>query len=325
MKKINSIKRPIEDNMGISVIVCCYNSNPVQTIQTLTSIEKQKNLSFDIILADDGSIKRYLDIILHWIHQHGFTNISIVQNKKNKGTVRNFYSAVSLCKYPYIKIISPGDFLFDEFTLQKYLNCFIEKKATIVTGKAIFYTSDYKIIPCLSIPYSKVQNHYLDLRKTVLFGSLYLGAALAYRKEFLEKSLPILISEIGVVYLEDKPLVDICILNNLKFTYLPENVIWYEYGNGISTSLQPNSKLKKDDEAYFHWLGTRDNKFAKKGSKIYFSNSSERKKILYKFLYTLFHPIYFLFTIINKLSRLSKKERNYETDITKMNRMINLD
>ncbi len=314
------MENPAKSQSGISVIVCCYNSDPIKAIQTLTSIEKQQKVNFDVVLTDDGSTKRYLDDVLAWIHENHFSNITIVQNKKNKGIISNIFSALSFCRYPYIKVISPGDFLFDQETLARYLDCFIEENATMVSGNAIYYSVGKKIIPTLAPQNQKSKNPRWYFRNVIMGRDCFPGATLAYRKDFLEENLPVLIKEIGLVYLEDKPLTDICILNRRTLVYLPQAVIWYEFGSGISTSSDPNPRLKKDSDSYYHWLGKEKNRFARKGSFLYFNRANKKGNKLAYYFNLLLHPSYCLYAIDNHRS----KKKYYETDVSKMDQMIYL-
>ena len=100
-----------------SVLMLTYNSSWDKTRQTLYSVLVQKDVSFEIIIADDGSDENNFEKIREYLAAWDFTTYYLVANEQNQGIVRNFNSGLVLCKGEYIKPLSPGDFLYDENTL----------------------------------------------------------------------------------------------------------------------------------------------------------------------------------------------------------------
>ena len=107
------------EKYDFSVIVCCYNSDYEKLKKTLISISKQKNVSYEIIISDDGSKDRAIEQIKAWVDEHNISNVRYNFLPENIGTVRNILSAVKVAQGKYVKTISPGDYLFDEYSLQQ--------------------------------------------------------------------------------------------------------------------------------------------------------------------------------------------------------------
>lgn len=308
----------MSNKVDISVIVCCYNPSFEQLLKTIISIEKQKNVSFDIVVTDDGSNIDYFEETKKWALKHGFKNLVFNKLIENKGTVRNILSAVDLCKAKYVKTISPGDFLFDEYSLKHYLDCFINDNSTIVAGKSVYFTTDLKIVPTLFPRLNQSCKKKYMKRNFVKYDDSLLGASLAFEKSFLKRSLE-RIKDI-VKYLEDKPMVNMCLMDNKTISISNDILVWYETGSGISTGSSPNPLFVKDLDNYYEYLSKKDDKYYKYVSKVYFDNKKWpriKKAIIFPFI----HPGYFFFILKTKIKRYP----TYETDISKQFRITSLE
>ena len=221
------------EKLDFSVIVCCYNSNLEKLKKTLISIEKQKDVCFEIILSDDGSLNRDIEQIVPWAEKNGFKNIKYNFLKQNVGTVKNVLSACTLCSAKYVKIISPGDYLFDEFVLKKYLLKFKKTNCALIFSKAVYYTSDGKILKRYN-PNATGTKHKMFMKKNLCeFSDCFLGATMAFNIRTADylKNLD------GVVRLmEDYPITYLALQNNEKVCFINDNLVWYECDTGISTT-----------------------------------------------------------------------------------------
>ena len=127
-------------SLDYSVIVLTYNPSLEKLKNTLYSIIVQKNICFEIIIADDGSSENYFSEIRSWLENKHFQNYKLIDNKRNQGTVQNLLSALDVSNGKFVKCISPGDCLYNENTL---LLCkrYMEKKHQLVCfGKSIYYS-----------------------------------------------------------------------------------------------------------------------------------------------------------------------------------------
>ena len=71
----------------ISVIVCCYNSSYQLALNTLISIENQKEVAFDVVITDDGSKNLEVLLLKKWIEDNNIKNVYFNLNDQNRGTV----------------------------------------------------------------------------------------------------------------------------------------------------------------------------------------------------------------------------------------------
>ena len=133
-------------NNAISIIVCQFNPQRTKLVRTLNSIVAQKNVDFEIIIADDGSDNYDEMFYRDYFSSHSFCNYRFSRLIKNGGTVNNLLCALELAHGDYVYCISPGDLLYDETTLSDLL-AFIKKKGSeIVFGDAVKYSIDQNTI-----------------------------------------------------------------------------------------------------------------------------------------------------------------------------------
>ena len=77
------------DSYDISVCVLIYRSDYEKLFITLTSIIRQKGCRYEIVLADDGSEDFHQQEIEQWMHEHHFSDYTIVRSSVNRGIVHN--------------------------------------------------------------------------------------------------------------------------------------------------------------------------------------------------------------------------------------------
>lgn len=247
------------DKPQIAVEVLTYNSDFEKLKLTLNSILIQKNINFEIIIADDGSKETNADKIEEYFREKEFKNYVIVANEHNQGTVKNVISGLEKVTAEYVKDIAPGDMLYDENTLSNFYTEIQNSKADVYFGNACYYNiveNDLHFyapkIPNNINIYKKnnirqIKRNYLNKRDYIL------GAAFIIKTStFLEYLKKI---EGKVIYAEDCSFIYM-IADNIIPVYVQQNLIWYEFGSGISTSSN-NSWIKKieaDNKATFEIL-----------------------------------------------------------------------
>lgn len=249
----------------VTVCVLTYNPDWTRLRNTLRSIICQKNIDFDIVIADDGSKVDCFDKVDSYFCEKGFRSYQFIKNIENQGTVKNAISALQHTNAKYVKMISPGDFLYDENVLAEFV-AFAEKNpAAAYFGNAVYYSVDEKngikiyddkrnpkdLTPWIEQNYQKIRRNYI-LRTDYILGA----ALLCNRDVFYEyvKRLD------GVVrYLEDFSIVWM-IAAQKRVLYIDRILVFYEYGSGISTNTAEiwASRLNEDNEKGFQ-LAYRNN------------------------------------------------------------------
>lgn len=244
--------------MGVEISVICltYNSDINKLLTTLNSVIQQKNCRFEIIIADDGSGDNKFEEVETFLSANDFQNYKLIPNAENKGIIKNFLSAIQLANGRYIKYISPGDYLYDENTLE-YIYEFMKKyDASIAFGKAVYYSDNSGeldvfnlMAPVVTDIYDVRENHYnYDdvLKHIMLFDDVVLGAVVVAKRDIFEKYLLEISS--SVVYIEDNTILPLVTLDKQRIFYMDRYILWYESDSGISTNVNRGfiEKIEQD-------------------------------------------------------------------------------
>ena len=228
--------------MDISVIVLTYNADLTELKRTLRSVMLQQGVSFEIIIADDGSKTDLTGDITSFFASSGFSDYKLVMNEENHGTVINVISGVEKASGRYVKLISPGDYLYDELSLKRLFDQVELNKAALVFGDVLFFDSGAdKIVPIkkaaqphtVKCYMSEGYDHKKIRRNYLILDDYFHGiSTLADRTVFLEHLKRI---EGKVIYCEDLS-YRLMAYGGVKMIYCPFVVAMYGYGQGISTS-----------------------------------------------------------------------------------------
>lgn len=131
------------DNL-ITVIVPCYNIEKYIE-RCIESIENQTYKQIEIIVVDDGSKDKTVEILNKLKAQ--YSNISIYQNDKNRGAAyaRNF--AIKKSKGKYIGFVDSDDYISENY-YEKLMQKAVEEDADLVTTdiEMLFENSNQKPI-----------------------------------------------------------------------------------------------------------------------------------------------------------------------------------
>ena len=223
----------------VTVLVITYKPNYKKLFLTLKSVISQRDIGFDIVIADDGTSDFDKSAIENWFAANGFSNFQITSLAENAGTVKNIDNGLKLCHGKYLKLISPGDFLYDELTLKRFFDFCESNKFDISFGNSIYYSyNDGKIqtypklhYPIILKPYrknnlKKIKFNYLVFSDFIVAPSYFVNTELfkKYYKRIVDK----------VKFAEDTMYI-LMIAEGITPHYLDSPIVWYEYGTGIST------------------------------------------------------------------------------------------
>lgn len=224
----------------ISVLVLSYNPDWRKLKRTLLSIILQKNISFEIIIADDGSKDDCREQVEIFLSDNKFKNYKYVSSNINQGTVLNVAMGLKYCNSPYVKLISPGDYLYDELTLQNWLNFMVDNQYDISFGDAVYYNDEGQlhIVKAVHQPtnmsvYKKRKKEDVIRKNYLEIYDLILGASLLTKKELMVKYLEQIVNK--VKFTEDL-IYRLMVFDGVKIYYYNRIVIWYEYATGVSDS-----------------------------------------------------------------------------------------
>lgn len=237
----------------VTVCVLTYNPDWSKLKNTLCSIICQKNVDFDIVISDDGSTIDCFDQVEMFFFKNGFNSFKLVKNVENQGTVKNTILALQHTESKYVKLISPGDFLYDENVLSEFYKFAEQNPAAVYFGNAVYYSVldnnqiklyDDKYNPQNLVPW--IKGDYLNIRRNYLYYEDYIvGASFFCNREIFNEYVKRLYN---VRYAEDFSIVWM-IAARQKVLYFDKPFIFYEYGCGISTNSESilSERLHEDN------------------------------------------------------------------------------
>ncbi|MFH1210101.1 MAG: glycosyltransferase family 2 protein [archaeon] len=222
-------------NKKVSIIIVTFNSEK-WIKNCLDSIKKQNFNVFEIIIVDNDSKDKTLDILKEYI------SLKIIKNKQNLGFATANNQGIKLAKGEYILFLNPDVRLSKNCAdnLVKKINQ--NYKIGFVTPKLV-KSWNPKIIDSTGVQATKsrrfierglesVDSKQYDQESNIFAGS---GAALLFRKETLEdiKINNEYFDEDFFCYKED---IDLCWRARLKCwegIYVPEAIAYHSRGHGL--------------------------------------------------------------------------------------------
>lgn len=232
-----------ENIYDVTFLVASYNPEWYALKRTLCSALNQKYIKFQIVIADDGSKETFRNEVIKLFEEYEYKDYKFIEAEINKGTCLNIYNGLLSSEGEYIKTIGPGDCLYNESTLSTWVDYAKNNSADICFGDSVFFAkdaTDLEIViskrryPQNIDPYLK-DNYCIKegIYNYVLLGDVVWGSNLLTRRDVMITYMQRIIGKIK--YAEDM-IYRMMIADGKKMTYFPKNVIWYEYGSGISTS-----------------------------------------------------------------------------------------
>lgn len=300
--------------MDVSVIVLTYNPNLKKLKSTLKSIIIQEKISFEIIIADDGSKENIEPDIKKIMEKYNYKNYYYKKMNQNSGTVENYYNAIITAKGKYVYAISPGDMLYDKLVLKDFFDFCETNKCKLCFGDAIYYNNFEKISILDKIanyppkPYIFNKKVSKTMKRAALFfGSIILGVTFFREKKSTIEYLKII--KDFVKYVEDNTIAFLVMCQGEDILYFERKMVWYEFGTGISTKADNNWKktLNKDYDNMYKYLKEHFPKDPVVDAAYY--DRFQNRKIL-SIIYRCFkHPYIFILLCLLKLKPKKKISR----------------
>ena len=223
----------------VSVVIATYNPIWEKCVFTIDSVIKQRGISLELIIVDDGSIDNLFSSIAKYLDSKSFHSYRLVAHDYNQGTVKNYYDGVKVASGKYIKLISPGDALFSDFALAEWIAFTGKNGRKWSFGNAVFYKSDGNHKQIVQVPdYPRLIECYHtknDIKcrwNYVVLEDYAIGAAILCERMLLAEYLGRIID--NVKYSEDLAHA-LMMFDGILPAYYDQNVIFYEYGTGTST------------------------------------------------------------------------------------------
>ena len=297
--------------MNISVIICCYNPDIDKLKRTITSVMNQEKINFETIITDDGSnIDYYAEIHDFIVENYGERDVIFNRLKKNSGTVINIINGLSLCKTKYYKVISPGDYFYDQFSLKRYYDVLNSNNYDLVFSDAIFYNADKIIKPRKYPTTSLVFNDIILQKYYYVYNYLFLGATIAGRTSVVLEILKKI--EGKIIYIEDMSATILLLLEGKRIHGIDEPLMWYEYDTGVSSTTEGCSRLDRDIQELACFIS--DNYCGRLVDKIRFCKKEKHT--------TLRKSLLFPDIILARILRYIFRPKKYNVCIDKRNDII---
>lgn len=107
-----------------SIIICVYNLEDYIS-RAIDSVLNQDFKDFEIVVFNDGSTDNTLNILKKY--EKSYSNIKIVDSKKNLGLGAGRNIALTHCTGNYVLYLDGDDYLYDNSTLEK-INSIVSKE-----------------------------------------------------------------------------------------------------------------------------------------------------------------------------------------------------
>ena len=296
----------------VSIIVLTYNSDPAKLRATLAAAALQQGVSVELIISDDGSVRKDFSFLPDFFKNLGFTNWKLLENEENRGTVANCCAGLNAASGEYVFLTSAGDILYDHLTMQRFYEFATAHNAQLCFGNAVRYCceqgkvrrTNLYTIPAAPDMYCK--DHSLNAQRTAFFGGELIIGACYFRKTALARKY--FQELLGISkYMEDTPSTMFSMADGIKIHYLDSNIVFYEDGTGVSTGAQDKWRklLQQDLSAslaklkHLHpkdpWVDIAYNNA---------TQTSRMKRIISRFLG---HPILSFSMVLRKKNRKAKQ------------------
>jgi len=108
----------LSHDCDLSLFVACYNEEEgiIPTLETVVSAANEVGISYDIVIMDDCSTDRSVEVILEYLRKHPDLPITLFVNEVNQGVGSNYAEAAFRCRGKYYRMIC-GDNVESKGTL----------------------------------------------------------------------------------------------------------------------------------------------------------------------------------------------------------------
>lgn len=241
-----------------SVIVLTYNCSWEQIRQTLGSVLRQKDIRYEILVCDDCSKENYFHKIRDMLDSHGLKEeqYRLLGSEKNQGTVKNILKGLGAAGGKYAKLIGAGDMLYQEETLRDIRDFMEKNQACACFGMMRGYRKkDGKIeqvshVSPRDIRAYRMQDERKIAKNLLVCEDWVSGAGIFATTEYYKKYISLL--EGRVLYCEDWATA-LSAVDHVFLKLFDQYVVWYEVGDGISTSANTGFRKKLFEDNKQFW------------------------------------------------------------------------
>lgn len=241
-----------------SIIVLTYNSAWKQIKRTLESILLQKDIGYEILVCDDCSRENHFGEIRDMLEAYGLCagQYRLLGSNENQGTVKNILKGLREAQGEYAKLIGAGDMLYRESTLRDIFDFMKKTGAQGCFGMMRGYREkDGQIEQVLHASPRDIRAYRMQDEKKIAKDLLVCedwvsGAGIFASTEYYKKYISLL--EGRVLYCEDWTTA-LSAVDHVFLKLFDQYAVWYEVGDGISTSANAGfrKKLLEDNKQFW--------------------------------------------------------------------------
>lgn len=231
----------------ISVCVISYNSEST-VLETLESIRKQEYKNIELIISDDGSKDKTIEIVQEWLNRNNsrFVSYKFLKAEKNKGITGNINHACKNATGDYIKPIGADDILLPTYCSDCIDFLCKNPKVEALFTRVQFFPDDVKEKPDVNYDYFNLsvteQYEYIKYKiPQICTPSEIYKADLLKRMNYFDERIPMW---------EDAPFYHKLASNNVKL-YLLDKVELLNRVREDSISHKPSISHKKSVALYY--------------------------------------------------------------------------
>jgi glycosyltransferase involved in cell wall biosynthesis len=174
-KDINTTNTP-----NVSIIIPAFNREPFIS-ESIESALKQTFSDFEIIVIDDGSTDKTVEVAQKYSDDH---RVNIMRNEKNLGIANTRNKAVRMARGKYIAMLDSDDVWIDKNKLQKQFD-FLESNPNyaLVGSNMVHIDVKGEKIKEVIFPINDI-----TIRKTILRRNPFAQSTILCRKEAMENA-----------------------------------------------------------------------------------------------------------------------------------------
>jgi glycosyltransferase involved in cell wall biosynthesis len=115
---MTSLTPELTHDCDLSLFVACYNEQEgiVPTLETVVAAAREVGISYDVVIIDDCSTDRSVEVILGYLRDHPDLPITLYVNTVNQGLGSNYAEGAFRCRGRYYRLIC-GDNVESKQTL----------------------------------------------------------------------------------------------------------------------------------------------------------------------------------------------------------------
>lgn len=153
----------------ISVIVTSYNYERY-ILKTLESVKSQTYQNFELIIVDDFSSDKSVEICENFISENQDLKITLLKNDKNHGQLYSMIQGLKIAQGEFVCFVDSDDILYPEF-LEKHLRVHLETSVAFTSCQIaeIGENDELHTLHSVSSPHSDLE-------------SLFAGERVEYKK-----------------------------------------------------------------------------------------------------------------------------------------------